>query len=250
MFRPKNKKTISRKSWLLRKLLGLFIVLGLVGTAGYFLINSGGFTLREVVINGNRNLTESQLMILMRIHGGENLVLLPIERIYERLHTSPWIREVSLRKELPARLIVRIRESEPEALLMTREGMVIVDGEGIELEKIKEEAEHFLPVIYYSGSPGSVELKEALMLATVINDAGITKQAGRVEILGLDRGIKDMIVRIDGMQVKVGKGSYKQKLNRLYELISDIRGRDIDVDYIDLRFANRVVVKPVAEVLQ
>lgn len=250
MFREKQKKAVSIKSWILRRLLGLFVLMAMVGTSGYFIINSGGFTLREVVINGNRNLSENQMMTLMRIRGGENLVLLPIERIYDRLHTSPWIREASLRKELPGRLIVRIRESEPEALLMTQEGMVIVDGEGIELEKIEEAAEHFLPVIYYSGESGSKELKEALMLATVINDAGITKLAQRVEIMGLDKGIKDMVVRIDGMQVKVGMGSYKQKLTRLYELISDIRGRDINVDYIDLRFANRVVVKPVAEVLQ
>ena len=55
---------------------------------------------------------------------------------------------------------------------------------------------------------------------------------------------------IDGMEIKVGEGSYEQKLARLFELIDEIRSRPIEVDYIDLRFANRVIVKPVAEVIQ
>jgi cell division protein FtsQ len=55
---------------------------------------------------------------------------------------------------------------------------------------------------------------------------------------------------IDGMVVKVGAGEYKEKLERLLELEEDIQSRQITVDYIDLRFANRVVVKPIKEVIR
>jgi cell division protein FtsQ len=55
---------------------------------------------------------------------------------------------------------------------------------------------------------------------------------------------------IDGMVVKVGAGEYKEKLERLLQLEEDIQRRQITVDYIDLRFANRVVVKPIKEVIR
>jgi cell division septal protein FtsQ len=52
------------------------------------------------------------------------------------------------------------------------------------------------------------------------------------------------------MVVKVGAGDYKEKLQRLLELEEDIQRRQITVDYIDVRFANRVVVKPIKEVIR
>ncbi len=199
------------------------------------------------------HLSDSELMALMRVTGKENLMMLSTERLYDRLHSSAWIRRVSIRKELPHTLFVRVLESEPTALLKSRGGYVMVDDKGIELERIHGSQERFLPMIevYDTGDARDTkEFREALRLAKVINDAGIAKRAQSVNIVGLDGDTKDLAVRIDGMEIKVGMGSYEQKLSRLFDLIEEIKSRPIEIDYIDLRFANRVIVQSVAEVIQ
>jgi hypothetical protein len=68
-------------------------------------------------------------------------------------------------------------------------------------------------------------------------DAGIDAQGGDGE--GGGGG---------GILVRVGFGDYEQKLLKLEELKSEIDRRGIRASAIDLRFANRVVVTPIAEV--
>jgi cell division septal protein FtsQ len=48
----------------------------------------------------------------------------------------------------------------------------------------------------------------------------------------------------------VGEGEYEDKLARLADIEKEIKDRNISVDYIDLRFANRVLVSPVTEVIR
>ncbi len=250
----RKKNTQSRlKARLLVLGMKAALVMFLVGLASgglYMFAASDVFELRQVEIHGNKHLSDAELMALMKVTGKENLLLISTERLYDRLHSSAWIRRVSIRKELPHTLVVRVEESQPQALLKSRNGFLIVDDEGIELDRIPGRQERFLPVIEAYDTRDTKEFREALRLATVINDAGIAKRARSVEIVGLDGDAKDLAVRIDGLEIKVGEGSYEQKLARLFDLIEEIRRRPMQVDYIDLRFANRVIVKPVAEVIQ
>ena len=228
----------------------VLVVMAVLGTGVYMFAASDLFAIKEVRIQGNRHLSDAELRTLMRVEAGQNLLLVSSERLYDRLHSSPWIRSVSLRKELPGTLLVRVEESKPQALLRKPNGYVVVDIQGIELERIHGRPERFLPVIKAHDIEDTEEFAEALRLAEVINDAGIAKRARSVEIVGLDGDVKDLAVRIDGMEIKVGQGSYDKKLRRLNELLDEIKRRPMDVEYIDLRFANRVIVKPVAEVVQ
>jgi cell division protein FtsQ len=81
-----------------------------------------------------------------------------------------------------------------------------------------------------------------------MNGMGLSSERDQIEIV-LSKP-EELSSIIDGMVVKVGAGEYKEKLERLLELEEDIQSRQITVDYIDLRFANRVVVKPIKEVIR
>jgi cell division septal protein FtsQ len=59
-----------------------------------------------------------------------------------------------------------------------------------------------------------------------------------------------MSVNVDGIVVKIGEGDYEDKLARLADIEEEIKSRNIAVDYIDLRFANRVLVSPVNAVIK
>lgn len=55
---------------------------------------------------------------------------------------------------------------------------------------------------------------------------------------------EDISIRINGVPVYVGFGDFDRKLTSYISLKDEIVKRNIPVDYIDLRFSHRLIVKP------
>jgi cell division protein FtsQ len=180
------------------------------------------FHIKEIVFHGNTHLSDEELTDLAGLRGKENLITISSRTLFEKMSSSPWIRSASIRKVLPDKLHIYIKESEPFALLDLNGSLFIVDEKGKMLQELKDSPIPFLPVI-----SGTSFCNQDIFL----------------------EGPQEMSVNLDGIVVKVGKGDYKEKLLRLMDIEEEIQKRKIHVDYIDLRFANRVVVKPMSEVI-
>jgi cell division septal protein FtsQ len=76
-----------------------------------------------------------------------------------------------------------------------------------------------------------------------MNDRGFLSGTDHIEIM--IRKPHELALTIDGTVVKMGDGRYEEKLERLINLENEIKSRGIFVDYIDLRFANKAIVKPI-----
>lgn len=221
-----------------------------IAAAGYLAVVSvrHSFILNKVVFTGNVHLPDEDLKNLAGLKGGEDLLTLSGGTIYRKISASPWIRYAAVRKEYPDTLHIRVRETEPLALLDMKGRLFIVDEKGKMLEELKESSMPFLPII--SGDPyGEKEVfSEAIHLVRTIKETGLLSRKNHIEVIA--HKLEEIALNVDGTVVKIGAGEYGDKLTRLVELEEEIKGRHIPVDYIDLRFANRVVVKPVNEVIR
>lgn len=206
------------------------------------------FPLREIVWYGNLHLSEGELRTMSGLNGGEGLFHISTKGISEKLLKSPWIKDVSIRKEFPRSVSIRIQESSPFAILEMKGRSFLVDEQGRLLEEMKG-AIPFLPVITADPFGDRENFMEALLLARALKDKKIATERGRVEIVA-GKGPESISMVLDSVLIKIGQGNYEQKLSRLFELEEEIRKRAIAVDYVDLRFANRVVVKPISEVVR
>lgn len=226
----------------------IFIPVVLISAALWFAfsVKNPVFRLSRISFTGSEHLTDEELLAVSGLRKGENLLGLSAKKVHAKMLESPWIKAVSVRKELPDRLQIAITETEPFALLEMKGHLFIVDEQGKLLEELKDSPVPFLPVI--TGNPfGNKEVfTEAIMFARAIKDAGLLSRKDHIEIIA-DKP-QDMSANMDGIVVKVGTGDYGTKISRLMELEEEIRNRNIPVDYIDLRFSNKVVVKPVASV--
>lgn len=220
----------------------------LIAAVGYIALIAArsAFVADRIVFTGNAHLPDEELKGLAGLKGGENLLTLSSANIFKKISGSPWIRQVAVRKELPDRLHILIKETEPLALLDMKGRLFIVDEKGKMLEELKESSMPFLPII--SGDPfGQKEVfAEAISLVRAIKDTGLMSRKNHIEVIA--HKLQEISVNLDGTVVRVGAGEYGDKLSRLTELEEEIKSRRIPVDYIDLRFANKVVVKPVNEV--
>jgi cell division protein FtsQ len=247
----RNEKSMSRKNrWKGAKAikLAVFAFAFIAVSAGvYFLYHSTLFPIRKIEFYGNKYLGTEEMRALTGVSEGDGLWGLSAMSVYKKLSRSPWIKALSLRKEPPGRFMVMVEEVEPFALLRDADGVSLIDETGRALDKLGSRSAEFLPVI--EADPKNAEVfYEAMSLAKTVKGKGI--EMGGVEIISGGGRPEDLSVRLDGMLVKIGQGEHEEKLERLFELEGEIRKRRINVDYVDLRFANRVVVKPVAEVVR
>jgi cell division septal protein FtsQ len=219
----------------------LFIV---IGTSFVF----GGFhayrvmmemlTIDEIIILGNKHLTKTEVRNLLHVKRHESIFSVSGTEMRERLLLSPWIRETIIRKELPHTVVIKIREAEPLALLKRKKSLYIVSREGAILEKL-EQTIPFLPVIEVKSNRKGT-LKQALELASTLRTENFFYDK-EIEIIA--NSSKDISLIIDGLIIKVGAGDYRKKLLRLAQLKDEIIRRGIPVEYIDLRFSKRLIVK-------
>ena len=205
------------------------------------------FPLQHIVFSGSEHLSDEDLKSLTGLQSGENLVALPASVIYKNMTASPWIKSLSVRKEFPDTLHINVKEAEPFALLDMDSRHFIVDNKGKLLEELKDSSVPFLPVIIGNPFEKKEGFGEAIQLVRAIKESGLMSRKNSIEIIA--GRPQEMTVNLDGIVVKIGSGEYQEKLARFMELEEEIRARHIPVDYIDLRFANRVVVKPVTEVV-
>lgn len=89
---------------------------------------------------------------------------------------------------------------------------------------------------------------EALKLVDAISDKSEKNTFINKELKEITMEAYGLAMNLDGEIVKVGYGKYAEKLERWRELEPEVREKMPAIKYIDLRFDDRVVVKPVEEV--
>lgn len=244
----KVKKKKNKGSLLIGITTFVLLVSALVTVAYISVIKiKAAFPIKRIVFTGNKHLTVDELRALAGIHSNESLITLPGKKISQRILKSPWIKSVRVRKEFPETLSIVVSEVVPFALLDVNGHVFLTDDKGTFLEELKDNPIPFLPII--TGDPFKEKegFSDALTLAKTMNDMGFSSERDQIEIV-LSKP-QEITSIIDGTVIKIGAGEYREKLERLLELEEEIQKRKIPVDYIDLRFANKVVVKPIKEVI-
>ena len=243
----KIKRRIDFFSFVKNVLLLIFIFSAVI--IAYFYVDAIStkslMPIKNISLIGNKHLTDEEIKALAGINVNEDLFTVSNKKICERLIKSPWIRSVNVRKEFPATLSLSIEEAVPFALLDMNNRLFLIDEKGKLLEELKDDSIPFLPII--TGDPFKERegFLEALKLVKVMNDKNFASERDHIEIV--IKKPHELMATVDGNIVKIGSGGYEEKLVRFIELEDYIKKIGVPVDYIDLRFANKAIVKPINE---
>ncbi len=203
------------------------------------------FGIHDIQIIGNYHLGKKDVISSSEIDMGEPLLRISLREIEDRLEQNPWIKKAFIKKQLPETLLIKIEEAEPMALLRLKKRLYLMDGDGELLEKLKGDGVPFLPVIKNINPKKKEDMKEALKLVAALNDRHIIANRDSIEI-GLETyGLK---MNMDGELIKIGYGNYSAKFDRWMALEPEIRKKGVPIKYVDLRFKDSVIVKPLNNV--
>lgn len=221
---------------------GLAVILCVAGIA--FLGNRYLF-IRDINFYGNRHLTNAELLALTGLSQKRALFSVTTADIYRRLRTSPWIKDALVRKDLSGNVTVYLTEAVAAAVLQIDEKPFLVDSDGLRLEEIRSEPVYFLPVVKIDPSAYKEAYRDAIELARALNERKVTAHGGNIELTGTRP--EDVTMKVDDLPVKIGAGNFSRKLEKLDFVRDELAKRNMPVEYIDLRFADRIVVKPLKQ---
>ncbi len=121
------------------RLLGTgFILLGLLAALRHASHSSHGETLfgiRDIRFEGTRHLSWQKLRSFMLETYSGNILRVDLEQLKDLVESESWVRTATVRRKLPGRLVVSVRERVPVAVAAIDQDLYIVDEEGVVLDR-------------------------------------------------------------------------------------------------------------------
>jgi cell division protein FtsQ len=136
----KRRRSEPLGSRLRRAALAFALVVGVSGIGGwcaYFLFFSPATRLLApgVEIGGEHFVTRGELMNVFADDMGRSVLRVPLDRRLSEIDAIPWVRQATVERVLPDRLVVRVVERTPVAFLSTGAGMKLIDADGVILNQ-------------------------------------------------------------------------------------------------------------------
>ena len=116
------------------------------------------FYVSEVEIQGANRIPKKGLIELSGIRPGDNIFSLDFEKIREQILENPWIREASIERRLPDKIIIHVDERVPFALARISDRIYLVDRFGEPFKPLEPKENFSAPLITgieLKGSPST-----------------------------------------------------------------------------------------------
>ena len=215
------------------------IVLGAL--AAYRHTQSGAqFAVKNIEIDGVTHTPRSALDAITNQYRGMNLFKLDIARVRRDLGALAWVRRVDIEAKIPDTLRIKIAERTPVALVLSDGPVHYVDDDGVTFAELSPAVgDDDLPII--SNARGS-ELARCIALLRDLRarDPQLFARVSEIRPIA-PRGFA-VFDRELGAFVYADGDELSAKWRDLYAIVANEKlGR---IEYVDLRFDNRIVIKP------
>jgi cell division septal protein FtsQ len=200
------------------------------------------FAVQHIELLGAVHTTRTDLDLVTARYLGTNLFQIDIARLQADLGTLPWVSRVAVEKKLPDTLRIRFVEREPFALVVNGTGLRYVDDHGRAFAGLSPQAGNSdLPVIR---NASGAELMRTIDLIRRLrtSDAAIYSRISEITPIAPD-GFS-IFDRELGAVVFANANDISEKWRGLYAIVHADRLAKGSLEYADLRFTDRIVIKP------
>lgn len=246
----------SARSWRLRLWTGVRVgtlAIALIGSGWYVqdVMTSGtAFAVVELKPIGNSRLSVGEVEGLLDGLRGLNIVTTPLEPWRQRLLSSPWVREASLRRALPGTIEVRIVERVPMAVARSGDSLLLIDEQGTVVDEFGPRYRALdLPIVEglmeRAGTPGPPDEAHVALVAETLASLREAHVLGRVSQIDV-RNLHNVSVLLmdDPALLQLGHERFGERVQSYLDMKDRLARMVVQVESVDLRFENRVYVRP------
>jgi cell division protein FtsQ len=248
--RRRSRKTIWR---VVRWVAMAAVAVAAVAWMGQSVIGSDALRVRDISVEGNARLSSAEVEQLVPGLRGENILKVDFRQYERRILDSPWVADVTLFRALPAKVKIHVVERVPMAIARIDQTLYLVDQDGVIIDEYAPAHQAFdLPLV-----DGLVDAKtkdnvtvvpERAQLARRLFSAFDRLPALRERLSQIDvSSSRDAVVIIDddSALLHLGADKFAERLQRYLDLRPTLHDRFQRIDYVDLRFDERVYLNGV-----
>ena len=210
---------------------------------------SDEFSLSRIELAGNERASARAIRNNLAGFLGRNLFEVDLIEVGATVQRNPWVLAASVKREVPDGLRVEIRERRPTALALIGGVAHLVDATGYVIGPCGPGAADDLPVL-----TGIERLEGDALIAALHRGVGLIRRLGVASgdfaagISELDLSQDDRVVVrtvAGGPVLLLDPQRIDRNVQAYLSLSEEIERRSGPLDYVDLRWANRISVMPI-----
>jgi cell division protein FtsQ len=265
-----QERSLVVRAWFARRLLGLRKVFSVLLRAALaamvvgcvlsvfriieqYVHGSRAFAVTDIAVRGQRQLTSQAVIEGAGLALGKNVFAVAPEQARLNLLRVPWIESASVRRTLPGSYVIEIHERRAIALLALDE-LYLVSEDGVAFKPLGPGDPYDFPIITgldvsqvtQDKRASASALMSAVALLHDYQDAGLWRREVISEIhIEPDAGLS-LYIGSDATHVRLGKPPFRQKLERLSEVMNLLGSQQTRAAYVLLdnqRRLDRVTVR-------
>jgi cell division protein FtsQ len=232
-----------------RNLLAALVLAAVAWRGGVALARSSVLQVNRIVITGNHRLSNGEVLALVDGLKGSNILGADLDAWRRRVMACPWVEDATLHRSLPSTVEIAVAERFPIAIGRIGDDLYLVDEGGAVIDEYGPRyGDLDLPILDGLGAvPGreaDLDERRAHLAAKVLTAVHARPDVGR-RISQLDvSDPHNAVVILDGdtARLRLGEENFLERLQSYFELAPTIRESVPQIDYVDLRFGERVFV--------
>lgn len=255
--RMKREKRRINLRGLAKKLSRLVVCLSVAALGGLLiyeaytlLARSTFFRIESIEVSPVTRLTREEVIAQAGIKPGDDLLSLHLGRIGEQLTKNPWIEKVRIRRYLPHTITIEIAEQEPVAVAsmgylyyLNADGKVfklLTEGDKLDYPVFTGVTEEDLT----RDPEGSKEAITTMLSLVELLKGDTVLKLEDVSEIHYDKGYGyTVFMAARGVPVRLGRSGFGEKLGRLARIYTTLQPQLPALEYIDLDYADKIVVK-------
>ncbi len=225
---------------------GVVVIASILIFAYHFVVVSPYFQMKETIVRGNERLPSDDVVALASLKPSQNILLTNLGAVARKVKANPWVRDVSVRRDFPDRIVIEVTERKPVAIVERADALYYIERDGTVFEKITAGEKADLPVLtgfFRRGEENRELMQKSLELLDFMASYTEVPEIRHIsEIHGDD--LFGLSLFAEGICLKLGFGEYDAKLRRMKPVLADLARRHVSgYVIIDLNHPGKVSVQ-------
>ena len=234
---------------LCRRGLLFAVVAGAASWLALAVVNAPVLRVDTIRVVGARHLSTGEVLGALEGLRGRNILFVRLDDGRRQVLACPWVADATIRRSLPRTVEVRVVERHPIGLVRVGEALFLVDEHGDVIDECGPRyAEFDLPIIdglsRGAGQGRDADDRRMQLASRLLRDMSsrpdLARRISQLDVSDPRNAV--VIVDQEPTRVRLGDERFAERLESYLELAGEYRSRVPAIEYVDLRFGERVVV--------
>jgi cell division protein FtsQ len=208
------------------------------------------FLVRSVSIEGLHHVTRKEVLSRLALRPDTTLYSVNPAWLAERLRSHPWIKDATVALKPLHEVHIEVTERVPAVIVRTLTENLLADADGYLLAHLGASDNPALPILFgvdgKALAQGRAQERKAVAVGAALAKMVAQTTGGRPDIAVAN--LNNLVVSVQGVTFQFSETSMDQQWQRFLKMRPALRDVDFDgegtrASEIDLRFADRVIVR-------